>query len=603
MHTHEKTAADIRVPAVITLLCFLAICPMTVRGQCPPAGDIVLSTQAEVNSFIAAYPTCAVIDGSLQIGQLFSDSDIVNLSGLSALTGIGGNLTISHNIALPSLNGLNGIAGIGGNLTISNNENITDFSGLGELGSIGGSLTVSGNYKLANLNGLGKLTGIGGQVLIEYCASLLSIAALSGISSVPGNFILQWNPEIASVEGLNNLASIGGNLHLVSNQKLSDISVLSALKYIQNDLYIQGSALANLNGLQNLATIGRHLQITSNSTLLHIRHLSGLNSIGGMLTINGNASLADLRGLEGVTALGGYININTNISLVNLSGLDNLAGINGNFTMYGNTSLNSIAALGNLGGNLGSVYIINNPALASLGPLSGVSAIQGSTLRIKTNALLEFCSVPAVCNYLEASVGTIDIDANLANCNTKPAILNLCGTTLPVQWLSFTVKAERGHNELYWQTASELNNEGFEVQGSRTGMDFAVLGFVPGAGTSQAVQSYRFPDHRPISGRMYYCLRQIDFDGTEAYSPVVMSDSPFAAPETGLYPNPADQRACFSEQLSGIQLVRILAHNGREVMRVDKPGSCLDIAHLPAGIYLVRISTSAGEHQTRLVKK
>jgi len=95
--------------------------------ECPP-GDVTLTTQEEVNDFVTNYPDCTEIDGSLIIGEASggrsSTTQITDLSGLSGLRFVTGNLTISNNNLLADIGFLANIESLGGILTISNNSNL-----------------------------------------------------------------------------------------------------------------------------------------------------------------------------------------------------------------------------------------------------------------------------------------------------------------------------------------------------------------------------------------------------------------------------------------------------------------------------------------------
>lgn len=91
---------------------------------------------------------------------------------------------------------------------------------------------------------------------------------------------------------------------------------------------------------------------------------------------------------------------------------------------------------------------------------------------------------------------------------------------LPVELVDFKATKKRTSSLLHWQTASETNNAGFEVERSHNGEYWQNLGFVNGVGTSQAKQDYQFIDQRPLNGINYYRLKQIDFDGKFEYSDI-----------------------------------------------------------------------------------
>lgn len=112
---------------------------------------------------------------------------------------------------------------------------------------------------------------------------------------------------------------------------------------------------------------------------------------------------------------------------------------------------------------------------------------------------------------------------------------------LPVELLYFRGAPKASDILLEWATASELNNDFFEVQRSVDGRDFEVLGKVAGAGTHSGLLTYDFTDRNPRPGVNYYRLRQVDFDGAFEYSPVVSVKAEGKEGGMALYPNPAGE--------------------------------------------------------------
>jgi hypothetical protein len=118
--------------------------------------------------------------------------------------------------------------------------------------------------------------------------------------------------------------------------------------------------------------------------------------------------------------------------------------------------------------------------------------------------------------------------------------LNLVSTNLPVELTSFTAKIIAGNVNLEWKTATELNNNGFEIQRSVDKVNFGTIGFVQGKGTTTTPQSYSYIDKSKINGVLYYRLKQIDFGGKYDYSSVieVKNDVPAEFSLSQNYPNP-----------------------------------------------------------------
>lgn len=111
---------------------------------------------------------------------------------------------------------------------------------------------------------------------------------------------------------------------------------------------------------------------------------------------------------------------------------------------------------------------------------------------------------------------------------------------IPVELTSFTSSVSGNTVVLNWQTATEKNNSGFDIERSTNNIDFAKIGFANGHGTTTEPRVYTFTDNTLISGRYFYRLKQIDYDGTFEYSNVVEAEiglpKEFSLEQN--YPNP-----------------------------------------------------------------
>lgn len=92
---------------------------------------------------------------------------------------------------------------------------------------------------------------------------------------------------------------------------------------------------------------------------------------------------------------------------------------------------------------------------------------------------------------------------------------------LPVELTYFKAELVSNTVVLKWQTATEENNAGFEVERSTDGSQFETLGFVEGNGTTTEVKNYTYIDYEIQKGIVYYRLKQIDLDGAFEYSNIV----------------------------------------------------------------------------------
>jgi hypothetical protein len=92
---------------------------------------------------------------------------------------------------------------------------------------------------------------------------------------------------------------------------------------------------------------------------------------------------------------------------------------------------------------------------------------------------------------------------------------------LPVELLIFNGESINGINHLKWATATETNNDHFEIQRSRNGREFTTISTMPGAGNSTAQHQYATADAISPLGISYYRLRQVDYDGHDSYSEII----------------------------------------------------------------------------------
>ncbi|MBK6912781.1 MAG: T9SS type A sorting domain-containing protein [Ignavibacteriales bacterium] len=127
-------------------------------------------------------------------------------------------------------------------------------------------------------------------------------------------------------------------------------------------------------------------------------------------------------------------------------------------------------------------------------------------------------------------------------------LLRISSDIVPVELTSFTAIAQQNNITLNWQTATETNNSGFEIERKQVGspqssvgnQDWNQIAFVPGFGTTTEPKSYSFTDENLSSGKYQYRLKQIDFDGTFEYSNTVEVEinSPTEFSLEQNYPNP-----------------------------------------------------------------
>lgn len=181
---------------------------------------------------------------------------------------------------------------------------------------------------------------------------------------------------------------------------------------------------------------------------------------------------------------------------------------------------------------------------------------------------------------------------------------------LPVELTAFDAVLDGRTARLTWTTASETNNAGFLVmqQEGDTGApirSWQEIGWVDGHGTTEVERTYHFQIDDLPPGRHRFRLKQIDYDGTFAYSPEVevAIDLPDTYLLTDPYPNPFADHLQLSLMVKRTQRVQVGLYNmlGQQVVIIHQGLLTAEMARsfsvgsagLPSGLYVLRVE---GEH-------
>lgn len=218
---------------------------------------------------------------------------------------------------------------------------------------------------------------------------------------------------------------------------------------------------------------------------------------------------------------------------------------------------------------------------------------------LASNMMYDFSVRDATFQECGIASGTVFIDAS-----------GDCDFVLPITLLDFYGRAEADAIALYWTTSTELNNDYMAVERSLNGIDFEEIGRVEGRGTTSEQQQYTFVDNYPIAGTNYYRLRQVDYDGTEEYHPVisVLFDKPLAF-GMNISPNPVREILQVDWSLPETQdgILRVFDMQGQLMsQRAIAQGSGrynLPTRDLPAGFYILQMEQGGQTQTLRFVKE
>jgi len=189
---------------------------------------------------------------------------------------------------------------------------------------------------------------------------------------------------------------------------------------------------------------------------------------------------------------------------------------------------------------------------------------------------------------------------------------------LPVELVSFTASVNNDEVILLWETATELNNFGFEVERSvvsdQRSENWVMIGFVEGHGNSNSPKEYSFVDNKTsevlenlsgLNDKLQYRLKQIDYDGQFDYSEIITVETlrttslptTFALEQN--YPNPFNPSTIIDYSVPSTEFVTIKVFDVlgntvstliNESKEAGKYNVTFDASNLTSGIYFYSIN-------------
>ena len=251
-----------------------------------------------------------------------------------------------------------------------------------------------------------------------------------------------------------------------------------------------------------------------------------------------------------------------------------------------------------------TTQIINDKCVVDLGfalnALAGQLPLNVKTKLLTVNMAITNTGLSAGLSWDASNTGFFD--------NTDATIVtSLEGSSdipLPVELDSFTASIDQNKVELNWNTKTEVNNYGFNVERRINEGEWNKIGFVEGHGNSISPEEYSFTDNDLFAGgsNFQYRLKQIDNDGTFEYSDVVEVEVvPTQYELSQNYPNPFNPSTTIRFSLPQATQIKINIYNMLgELVETLAEGTyeagyhkvTFNASSLPSGAYVYRIESS-----------
>ncbi|MEP4092168.1 T9SS type A sorting domain-containing protein [Reichenbachiella sp.] len=265
-----------------------------------------------------------------------------------------------------------------------------------------------------------------------------------------------------------------------------------------------------------------------------------------------------------------------------------------------------LIVMGNLNYNSGTTFTVNSGGVVAVGGNFG--AFGGGDPTFGAGTI-----------YVEGTSGYTDVspadDLEGDGLGNVGDFLDGTSTELPVEMKYFSAEAFEGRVVLNWATASELNNEGFEVEKSENGIDYQKIGFVGGHGTVNEEKIYAFTDFF-FDGHSYYKLKQIDFDGAFEYTEVIEARGQLQGDsELSISLNPVLGRSSLSLVLNqdtfARSSIKLISTSGRLIYSAIQVSNNYDFSYqidlenerISRGHYILHVETTSSKYTTQVIVK
>ena len=433
------------------------------------------------------------------------------------------------------------------------------------------------------------LVNSGTQYQIASSAPSSSVNAF--VTNVSGTCAPPNQPTVTSVNGIcNNLTvSLTGNLSLAANKKLT----------IKGNLNNEGTITSNSGNIDiagnwtNTGTFSAGtgtVTFNGNTTQVIKAGSSAFNNVkfensagfnvNEAMTINGNADFNN--GIVNFMTAGSLTFSNSATSNIGNS----TSYVNGIITKTGSSAFNFATGDGVYWGPCGiaapsASSTITAQYFHSAGPLNWTFAYMcpasnlHHTSGVEHWLLTSTSSTPNVTLYWNTASDVVEPNdlvvahynassscwenkgaANITGDANAGSVTNAIPFTsyspitlgtktkinpLPVELTLFSAECDNNNNvQLYWTTASEINNDYFEIQRSTQGIAWEVIARVQGAGFSNTSLNYDYLDRENPNANTYYRLRQVDYDGRSKFSDIISirCENNMEKPTISIYPNP-----------------------------------------------------------------
>jgi len=171
-------------------------------------------------------------------------------------------------------------------------------------------------------------------------------------------------------------------------------------------------------------------------------------------------------------------------------------------------------------------------------------------------------------------------------------------SNLPISLISFTGKNIKTANVLNWATATELNNDYFNIERSVDNSNYYTIDKLSGSGSSNSIINYEYLDKTiEENTNYYYRIKQVDFDGKSSYStPIYIANNRESLSIINLL-NSEEKIVLNISNTGGNGSIKLIGLDGKiyaskAIQKSDNEIITFDKYNYSHGIYLIKLTNS-----------
>jgi hypothetical protein len=422
--------------------------------------------------------------------------------------------------------------------------------------------------------------------------------------------------ETQSGSSFNNAGTVsisgsGDGIEMEGNSSLTNTGAITITSATRDGVEMKGTSIMNNSGTIDIdSPAADGFELEGDPTFN--------NMMGGVLTVTNPAS--DKDGLQ-IDGAGAAVNNDGRLLFIG-NGSDDIELKAGSFVNTANAVFEPGASPGMLevrGADIdfgSSTINFEITGLTATTEYDQISKSDPTNVTISnTNAYLDWGSyVPAIGDEFTIIRGSGTVTGEFASVtSSNPDIVydvNYFSTgtgvrieviaNLPVTLTSFQGELlPKGTSMLKWETASEADNDYFDLEYSTDGENFSLLTRVAGNGNTTDANQYSYEHNNLQSEMNYYRLKQVDYDGRFTHSSIIMLQMEVDANSSQVYPNPANNVVVYSGAEATLTVFDAYGKYVREI-QTGSGTQTIDVSNLRPGAYLMEIVRANG---TREVKR